>query len=291
MRKKILTALITPFDNDFHIDFPALKSIIKQQMDNGADGFIVCGTTSEAPTLTMDEQTEIIETVLSMTKGNYLVYAGAGTNCTATTISNIHAWNHFDLDGYLLTTPYYNRPSEEGLYHHFALAAASTDKEIMLYHIPSRTASSISLSLAKRLVKDCPNIRSIKYADADYHSMLQIKEQDPAIALYSGDDISCIQAMKDGMDGVISVMSHIVLPAMRQTLDQDLLYMEDDLCQLARYCFIESSPAPVKYMLAEKQCCRNILRLPMYEVKCETKRILKEQAMPLIDKINNRLHV
>ena len=168
MKKKILTALITPFDNDFHIDFPALQSIIKQQMDNGADGFIVCGTTSEAPTLTMDEQTEIIETVLSMTKGNYLVYAGAGTNCTATTISNIHAWNHFDLDGYLLTTPYYNRPSEEGLYHHFALAAASTDKEIMLYHIPSRTASSISLSLAKRLVKDCPNIRSIKYADADY---------------------------------------------------------------------------------------------------------------------------
>ncbi len=80
MKKKILTALITPFDNDFHIDFPALQSIIKQQMDNGADGFIVCGTTSEAPTLTMDEQTEIIETVLSMTKGNYLVYAGAGTN-------------------------------------------------------------------------------------------------------------------------------------------------------------------------------------------------------------------
>lgn len=291
MKKKILTALITPFDNDFHIDFPALKSIIKQQMDNGVDGFIVCGTTSEAPTLTMEEQMAIIETVLSMTRGYYLVYAGAGTNCTATTVRNIHAWNHLDLDGYLLTTPYYNRPNEEGLYQHFAMAATATDKEVMLYHIPSRTASSITLSLAKRLVKNCPNIRSIKYAAADYQSMLQIKEEDPDIALYSGDDITCIQAMKDGMDGVISVMSHVVLPAMRQTVDHDLFYMENDLCQLARYCFIESSPAPVKYMLAEKQCCRNILRLPMYEVNVETKKILKKQAIPLIDKINNRLHL
>ncbi|MFR9256849.1 MAG: dihydrodipicolinate synthase family protein [Merdibacter sp.] len=184
--KEILTALITPFQSDGSVDASALRKLVHTQMEEGADGFIVCGTTAETPTLTREEQRQIIETVLSLTTGRCKVYAGVGTNCTATTIANICSFERYPLDGYLLVTPYYNRPSEEGLFRHFQAAAAVTRKTIMLYHVPSRTASSITVALFERLLAVCPNITALKYAASDYQAMAAFKRRHPQICLYSG---------------------------------------------------------------------------------------------------------
>ena len=148
MMKEILTALITPFQSDGSVDASALRKLVHTQMEEGADGFIVCGTTAETPTLTREEQRQIIETVLSLTTGRCKVYAGVGTNCTATTIANICSFERYPLDGYLVVTPYYNRPSEEGLSVIFRrLRLLPERRSCCIMYLPVRHLPSRSLCL------------------------------------------------------------------------------------------------------------------------------------------------
>ena len=287
MMKEILTALITPFQSDGSVDASTLRKLVHTQMEEGADGFIVCGTTAETPTLTREEQRQIIETVLSLTTGRCKVYAGVGTNCTATTIANICSFERYPLDGYLLVTPYYNRPSEEGLFRHFQAAAAVTRKTIMLYHVPSRTASSITVALFERLLAVCPNITALKYAASDYQAMAAFKRRHPQICLYSGEDASCFAAMQAGFDGVVSVMSHLQMPAMRKAIETEDPALIEQLQTFAGYCFLGASPAPVKYMLSRRSQCENILRLPLCPIDASIKKRLDEEALPLNDRLRS----
>ncbi len=283
--KEIFTALITPFDKQGNVDFLALRHLVDLQLEQKVDGLIICGTTAETPALDLLEQEKIIASVLDQCKGRCKVFAGAGTNCTATTIARICRFERYDLDGYLIVTPYYNRPNEEGLYLHFQAVCAMTKKPIMLYHVPSRCSVGISLSLLERLLTNCENIYALKYASEDYETILKIKERYPSFLLYSGDDKSCFGAMKAGMDGVISVMSHLQLIAMREAINNEDLKLIDALKQFATYCFIDSSPAPIKYMLSKKGLCENVLRLPLCPVSLEIQHLLDKCAMPLNDKI------
>ena len=172
--KQVMTALITPFHEDGSVDFGSLRALVHDQLEVGIDGFIVCGTTGETPTLTMEEKEAVIDCVLHECGGRVPVYAGAGTNCTATTIAAICRLEKYPLTGYLLVTPYYSRPSEEGLFRHFQAACALTHKPVMLYHVPKRTASRISVALLHALLKACPNIRAVKYADRCYEEVLAL---------------------------------------------------------------------------------------------------------------------
>lgn len=289
--KELWTALITPFDKQKAIDFEALDALVEAQLAAGVDGFVVCGTTGETPTLEPQERVALIKRVLAHVQGRCKVYAGVGTNCTLTTIRNIMQLEPFSLDGYLLVTPYYNRPSQEGLFHHFQAAAAVTKKTIMLYHVPKRTGSAITLPLLKRLIHACPNIRSLKYADADYDDILAIRAFDPHFRLYSGDDDSCFAAMRDGMDGVVSVLSHLQPLAMRCVMEKPDEGLEAQLRQLAHYCFIDASPAPLKYLLAQQGVCQNELRLPLCPVDTDTAALLKREAVSLNDTIYRQLRL
>lgn len=286
--KEILTALITPFYENGEIDFVSLRFLVEEQIEKGIDGFIVCGTTAETPALSDEEQDRVIQCVISQCKGRCKVYAGAGTNCTATTIAKICRYEQYDLDGYLLVTPYYNRPSEEGLFLHFKAVSAVTKRPIILYHIPSRCGVSISVDLLKHLLSTCDNIIGLKYAANDYQSIMAIKQLLPSFLLYSGDDISCFNAMRDGFDGVISVLSHLQLPNMRLALKFDDPALIDDLQRMAAYCFIESSPAPVKYMLSTYGLCMNVLRLPLCSLSAVNQSFLDRYAIPLNDKLRNK---
>lgn len=286
--KEILTALITPFQKDGSIDERALRELVHMQMESGVDGFVVCGTTAETPTLTIQEQERIVTVVLRLTKGRCKVYAGVGTNCTATTIANICRFERYPLDGYLVVTPYYNRPSKEGIFRHFQAAAAITKKTLLLYHVPARTGSSITADLFERLLLSCPNITALKYAAADFDTMLAIKQRYPHVRLYSGEDAGCFAAMQAGFDGVISVMSHLQLAAMRHAIETGDPKLIEQLQRFARYCFLSASPAPLKYMLAHYSLCENILRLPLCPIDEQTKKCLEEEALPLCDSLRNR---
>lgn len=286
--KEIFTALITPFDKQGNVDFVALRHLVEMQLQQKVDGLVICGTTAETPALDLLEQEKIIDSVLDQCRGRCKVFAGAGTNCTATTIARICRFERYDLDGYLIVTPYYNRPNEEGLYLHFQAVCAMTKKPIMLYHVPSRCSVGISLSLLERLLAHCENIYALKYASEDYHAILKIKKQYPSFLLYSGDDKSCFDAIKAGMDGVISVMSHLQLTAMREAIENENPELIDALKQFAAYCFIDSSPSPIKYMLSKLSLCNNILRLPLCPVSIELQHLLDKRAMPLNDKIRTQ---
>ena len=283
--KEIWTALITPFDQDNQIDWKALENIVQMQIEEGVDGFIVCGTTAEIPTLSMEEQEQIIEKVLSITKGRVKVYAGAGTNNTATTLANIARFEKYPLDGYLIVTPYYNRPSEDGLYAHFVAASAMTRKNILLYHVPSRTGSAITIRLFERLVMKCHNITGMKYAAQDYMTLAKLKKLFPSLYFYSGDDVTCFDAIAAGADGVISVMSHMLLPEMKTAILTKNQPMQHELEFFAKYCFLETSPSPIKYMLSQAHLCNNILRLPLCTITKDTQHILDQEARTCYDKL------
>lgn len=286
--KQVMTALITPFHEDGSVDFGSLRALVHDQLEAGIDGFIVCGTTGETPTLTMEEKEAVIDCVLHECGGRVPVYAGAGTNCTATTIAAICRLEKYPLTGYLLVTPYYSRPSEEGLFRHFQAACALTHKPVMLYHVPKRTASRISVALLRALLKACPNIRAVKYADRCYEEVLALRRTTPGFQLFSGDDDSCFDAMQEGMDGVISVISHLVPRAMKQAAEQPDEELVSMLRKLAALCFIESSPAPLKYLMARQERCSNVLRLPLCPLSERNAAVLEEQFWPLYDNIRAR---
>ena len=286
--KQVMTALITPFHEDGSVDFGSLRALVHDQLQAGIDGFIVCGTTGETPTLTMEEKEAVIDCVLHECGGRVPVYAGAGTNCTATTIAAICRLEKYPLSGYLLVTPYYSRPSEEGLFRHFQAACALTHKPVMLYHVPKRTASRISVALLRALLKACPNIRAVKYADRCYEEVLALRRTVPGFQLFSGDDDSCFDAMQEGMDGVISVISHLVPRAMKQAAEQPDEELVSMLRKLAALCFIESSPAPLKYLMAREERCSNVLRLPLCPLSERNAAVLEEQFWPLYDNIRAR---
>ena len=236
----------------------------------------------------MEEKEAVIDCVLHECGGRVPVYAGAGTNCTATTIAAICRLEKYPLTGYLLVTPYYSRPSEEGLFRHFQAACALTHKPVMLYHVPKRTASRISVALLRALLKACPNIRAVKYADRCYEEVLALRRTTPGFQLFSGDDDSCFDAMQEGMDGVISVISHLVPRAMKQAAEQPDEELVSMLRKLAALCFIESSPAPLKYLMARQERCSNILRLPLCPLSERNAAVLEEQFWPLYDNIRAR---
>ena len=283
--KQVMTALITPFHEEGSIDFDALRTLVKSQLDAGIDGFIVCGTTGETATLTMEEREAVIDCVLHACKASVPVYAGAGTNCTATTIAAICRLEKYPLSGYLLVTPYYSRPSEEGLFRHFQAACAMTHKPVMLYHVPKRTASRISVPLLERLLSACPNIRAVKYADSCYADVLSLRQRHGGFHLFSGDDASCFDAMQEGMDGVISVISHLVPQAMKQAADRPEPHLIALLKKVAELCFIESSPAPLKHLLSCQGRCQEMLRLPLCPISAKSAAVLDAQFPALYDSI------
>lgn len=252
----IFTALVTPFSGDL-LDEPAFEKIVEWQISEGVDGLVPCGTTGEASTLSYEEHERVIELAVTVAKGRVPVIAGTGSNSTKETIELTEAAKNLGADGALLVAPYYNRPSQEGLYRHFKAVAESVDLPMVLYNIPTRTGVNMLPDLVARLAS-VPNIVGIKEASGSLQQVADIfRLTKGEFDIISGDDNLFLPMMSVGASGVISVVSNI-LPARMKALAEAFMTevnpekargIHMELSSLFQALFIEVNPVPVKESL------------------------------------------
>lgn len=275
---KVMVALITPFDLHNKVDFKALGQIIKRLMDEGVDGFIVCGTTAETPTLTHNEKIAILRYVIEIVQHRVEIWYGCGTNDTNGTLQNCIEAEKEDIDGVLLVTPYYNRPSNEGIFAHYDKIAQNIHTKIMLYNIPQRTGVQLSYDIIRRLIEKHSNIVALKQASLELDTVRLLKQEFPTFQIYSGEDAFFDEGFDAGMDGLISVMGHIGLPEIKAFIVQNRIHHDQWkwLKKLAELTFCDASPAPIKYMLSLRKECRNTVRLPLVSIQTDKQKLIQD---------------
>ncbi|MFN0137954.1 MAG: 4-hydroxy-tetrahydrodipicolinate synthase [Phycisphaerae bacterium] len=272
-----ITALVTPFEND-KVDFVTLEALVERQIAAGIDGLVPCGTTGESPTLTEDEQHAVIESVVKFTRKRAKVIAGTGSFSTA---KMLHASRHaaeVGADGLLIVSPYYNKPTQAGLYEHFAAVARDVKLPIMLYNIPGRCGVEISIPTIARLRRDFANIVSVKHATGRCDDAAELASVSD-IEIMSGDDPITLPLMSLGALGVVSVMTNLVPRAVKRLTDAAL--KKDFAGALAAHralyplmkglLSLETNPIPIKTAMAIRGLCSEEMRLPMCAISAENR--------------------
>lgn len=271
-------ALATPFKKDGTIDENALRRLVCYQQDNGADFFCILATTGETPCLSSEEKNYIKNTVVELTKGRIPILMGLGGNNTATVVEELKTTDLEGIDGILSVCPYYNKPSQEGLYQHFKTIAAATELPVVLYNVPGRTGVNMLPATVVRLANDCENIVAIKEASGMLEQVDEIIKHKPeTFDVLSGDDSLTYQILANGGVGVISVIGN-ALPKefsrmVHLELDGDyesarkLHHRFTDLYDLL---FVDGNPAGVKALLHEMGYIENVLRLPLVSTRLTT---------------------
>src|SRR6266404_3402817 len=264
------TALVTPF-RDGEIDVPSLEALIESQIADAVSGVIAVGTTGESPTLSAAEREQVIRIAVEIGKGRCQVLAGTGSNSTAATIAATRAAEKMGVDGMLLVAPYYNKPSQEGLFRHFQAIAQSTKSPLMLYNIPGRCGVDIGPETVERLAVGCRNIVSIKEASGSVDRVSDLRARLPdAFTILSGDDSLTLPFLAVGAVGVVSVASNL-FPAEVCALVQafrsgDVKTARDlhlKMLPIFKDLFIEPNPVPTKTALAWRGAMSAECRLPL----------------------------
>lgn len=279
---QVLTAMVTPFDQNGEIDFEATKTLVNHLIENGSDGLVIAGTTGESPTLTTDEKVDLFKFVVNVVEGRVPVIAGTGSNNTKASISLTRLAEEAGVDGIMLVTPYYNKPSQEGMYQHFKAIAEATSLPIMLYNIPGRSVVNMSVETIVRLAK-INNIVCIKEASGDLDAMAQIiSETASDFTLYSGDDGLTVPVLAIGGAGIVSVASHIIGNEMQDMINSfkngDIVKastLHRNLLPLMRALFAAPNPTPVKAALNMSGINVGGVRLPMVALNDEETRALQ----------------
>lgn len=279
------TALVTPFKSDRSIDEPALTKLIEYQIKNGVKLLVPCGTTGESATMTEEEDQHVIRHTIQVAKGGARVIAGGGSNSTAVAIENSKIVRGLGADGVLQVAPFYNKPSQEGLYAHFkAIAEAVPDLPIVIYNVPGRTSSNIAAETTLRLARDCENIVAVKEASGDLSQIMEILRQRPeGFRVLSGDDAITLPLIALGGDGLISVASNEAPELMARMVDlaldgewEQARELHYRLLPLMEVNFIESSPGPVKAALAMMGIIEENYRLPLVPIQDKSKAKVRE---------------
>ncbi|WP_428908350.1 4-hydroxy-tetrahydrodipicolinate synthase [Niallia sp. Krafla_26] len=273
---EILTAMVTPFDEHGKVDFNVTRDLVNYLIENGSDGLVVAGTTGESPTLETEEKVELFKFVVDVVNGRVPVIAGTGSYNTKASIELTQAAEKTGVDGVLLVVPYYNKPSQEGLYQHFKAIAESTSLPCVLYNIPSRSVINMSVDTIVRL-SQIPNIVSIKDASADLDAMSEIIERTPQdFTVYSGDDSCTLPLLSIGGTGVISVASHIIGNEMKEMINnfksgnlQEAASAHRHLLPVFKGLFTSPNPTPVKAALNLKGIPVGGVRLPLVSLNEE----------------------
>lgn len=264
-----IPALITPFKNGA-IDYPAFDNFVEWQIEQGSHGVVACGTTGESPTLSRDEHNSIVERTVALVKRRIPVIAGTGTNSTASTIeSTLHA-QKAGADAALIVTPYYNKPTQEGLYAHYKAVHDATDIPIIIYNIPARSIVDMSVDTMARLA-ELPRIVGVKDATADLNRPTLLRNRVGAeFCQLSGEDGTALAFLAAGGHGCISVAANVapalcarMQDAWREGKLKECEELRDRLTPLNKALFFETSPAPVKYACASLGLCSDEVRLPM----------------------------
>ena len=256
---RLLTAMVTPFNEDGSVNCEAAADFAEWLLANGSDGLVVEGSTGEAATMFMDEKIAVLKAVVERVNGRAPVIVGAGTNCTASTIELINAVEACGVDGLLVVGPYYNKPTQEGYYQHFAAVAKSTTLPIIVYNVPGRTGSNIEPKTIARLAAEFPNIVAVKEAAGNVAQTAELFRVLPEnVTIYSGDDGLILPFMSVGARGVISVLGNIggqMLQDVMQLYSEgkvaEAAELNKKLVPLASSLFIESNPIPVKYAVTK----------------------------------------
>ncbi|MEH7480171.1 4-hydroxy-tetrahydrodipicolinate synthase [Neobacillus drentensis] len=279
---QVLTAMVTPFDQNGEIDFNATRTLVDYLIENGTDGIVVAGTTGESPTLTTEEKVALFKFVVDAVNGRVPVIAGTGSNNTRASISLTKLAEETGVDGIMLVAPYYNKPSQEGMYQHFKAIAESTPLPIMLYNIPGRSVVNLSVETIVRL-SQIPNIVALKEASGNLDAMAEIISQAPSdFTLYSGDDGLALPVLAIGGAGVVSVASHVIGNEIQEMINhfkngnvQDAASAHRRLLPIMKALFAAPNPAPVKAALNMNGVNVGGLRLPLLPLTTEEQRALK----------------
>lgn len=288
------TALVTPFRRDGSVDDGCFTKLVERQVKGGVKHLIPCGTTGESATMDEDERLNVIRLTVSVAKrlGAHVV-AGTGSNNTAQTIDFTRKAREAGADGALIVAPYYNKPTQDGMFAHFAEIARSVKKfPIMLYNVPSRTASNISAATTLRLAEKYENIVATKEASGDYSQVMQIIAGRPKnFKVFSGDDASTLPLIVLGADGLVSVCANEIPKETSKMVEHALngsfhfaRKIHYKILPLMDANFIESSPAPCKFVMQEMGLCEENLRLPLVPVTAETRTKLKAVIKEVIGK-------
>jgi 4-hydroxy-tetrahydrodipicolinate synthase len=273
----VYTALITPLKNN-KVDFDCLGKLIDMQCESGVSGIVPCGTTGESPTLSHQEHEEILEFCVKYVKGRLKVLAGTGSNFTEEALHFTKFAKKVGCDGVLVVSPYYNRPTQKGLYLHFKTIANNVDISIVLYNIAARTSVNIEPETIAKLCNECKNIVGIKEASGSLLQMSTIKSLITNIELISGDDSLTLPVLSIGGIGVISVLSNIIpreVNALIKSYEvgniKEAQNIHYKLFPLIKAMFIETNPIPIKSAANILGMCEQDLRLPMCPMQDENK--------------------
>ncbi|MBS28471.1 MAG: 4-hydroxy-tetrahydrodipicolinate synthase [Alphaproteobacteria bacterium] len=283
MFKGSLTALITPF-RDGEVDEKAYQGLVEWQIDEGTDGVIPCGTTGESPTLSHDEHERVVEMCIESAGGRIPVIAGTGSNSTEECVRLTQHAKSAGADAALIVTPYYNKPSQDGLYAHYKTVADAVDLPIIIYNIPPRSVIDMSTATMARLVKDCPNIIGVKDATADLTRPLSMRQEiGEDFCMLSGEDATVMSFMANGGDGCISVTSNAAPCACAEMHDAwhagktaDAMAINARLFPLHTALFVEPNPVPVKYAASLLKKCTMDVRLPLTPANENTQKQVRD---------------
>ena len=280
---RVLTAMVTPFTEEGKVNFNAAAELASYLVKNGSDGLVVAGTTGESPTLTKEEKLELFKTVKEAVGSKVSVIAGTGSYSTEDSIYLSTLAEKVGVDGLLLVVPYYNKPTQEGMYRHFAAIAAKTSLPIMLYNIPSRTGKNMTPDTVLRL-SEISNIIAIKESTGDFGQLTEFKSKlGDDFLIYSGDDALLLPMMALGAYGVVSVVSHLVGKQIKEMIDAFIagdnskaLEIHLKLSPLFKTMFITTNPIPIKTALALQGHPVGGFRLPLCEASSEEVKIIKD---------------
>jgi 4-hydroxy-tetrahydrodipicolinate synthase len=280
---QVLTAMVTPFDQQGEVDYNATRTLVNYLIANGTDGLVVAGTTGESPTLTTEEKVSLFKFVVDVAAGRVPVIAGTGSNNTRASISLTKQAEEAGVDGIMLVTPYYNKPSQEGLYQHFKAIAEATSLPVMLYNIPGRSAVNMSAETIIRL-SEISNIVAVKEASGDLDAIADIISHTPSeFTIYSGDDGLTLPVLAIGGAGVVSVAAHVIGNEMQEMVTlfkhgrvQEAASLHRRLLPLMKALFAAPNPSPVKAALNLQGVQVGGVRLPLLPLNDEETSTLQQ---------------
>ena len=294
------TALVTPFKSDGGVDFERMRALVARQCEGGVRVLVPCGTTGESVTMSADENRRVIRTTVEVAKAHGAhVIAGAGSNSTAHAVEQSREAAEMGADAVLVVAPYYNKPTQEGLYRHFrAVAEAVPETPVVLYNVPGRTSSNIAAETTLRLARDCANVVAVKEASGNLAQIMEILRGRPeGFLVLSGDDAMTFAMVALGADGLISVASNEAPREMSEMVEAALAGRFEEarashyrLLPLMDVNFIESSPGPVKAAMALMGLLEENLRLPLVPVTEKTRARVRE-VLNELGLLGERAHV
>ena len=277
-------ALVTPFNDDFSIDYESLQNIIEYQLSNGADFLCILATTGETPCLSEEEHYQVKQFIVKQVAGRVPILMGCGGNNTAAVVKMCKEYDMSGIDGLLSVCPYYNKPSQEGLYQHFKAIAGATKLPVVLYNVPGRTGVNLKPETTCRLANDCDNIVAIKEASGSIEQVDEIIKLKPAdFEVLSGDDAITFHMIATGAVGVISVIGNALPKEFSRMIRlefngefgaaQRVHHRFTDLYSLL---FVDGNPAGVKALMNELGLLKNVLRLPLVPTRLKTHQRIAE---------------